>query len=80
MVEGKRSNRRWVPSSALKYKGLLWLPRRAAKRFSNRFHHPTQAYSDSLRPTPAKGCAKAERWLEAGIVWSGVEHRKSRST
>jgi hypothetical protein len=29
LVEAKGSNRRWVPSSALKFKELLWLPRRA---------------------------------------------------
>jgi hypothetical protein len=30
----------------------------------NRFLHPTPAYSDSLRPTPAKDCQKPELWLE----------------
>ncbi len=28
LVEGTRSNRRWLPSSALKFKGLLWRLRR----------------------------------------------------
>ena len=30
----------------------------------NRSHHPTPAYSDSLRPTAAKVCAEPELWLE----------------
>jgi hypothetical protein len=34
------------------------------QRFSNRFHNPTPAYSNSLRPTPAKIDAKLELWLE----------------
>lgn len=29
--EGKRANRHWFPSSALKFKGLLWEPRRAIR-------------------------------------------------
>lgn len=36
-----------------------------------RFHHPPPAYSNSLRPTPAKDCPKPEHWLElAGVSWS----------
>ena len=34
-VEGKRSNRRWALSSALKFKELLWRPRWPDQRFRN---------------------------------------------
>jgi hypothetical protein len=53
-VEGKRSNRRWALSSALKFKELLWRPRYPTSGLGKRFHHPT----------PAKVCAKSELWLE----------------
>jgi hypothetical protein len=39
----------------------------------NRFYLPPPANSSSLRPTPAKVCAKPELWLEwAGMSWSEV--------
>jgi hypothetical protein len=73
-VEGNRSNRRWALSSALKFKELLWRPKCQTSGLGNRSHYPTPAYSDSLRPTPAKVSSKLELWLElAGIGWSDME-------
>jgi len=54
LVEGKRFNRRWARFSALKFKELLWWPRSQTSGLGNRFHDPTPAYSNSLRPTPAQ--------------------------
>jgi hypothetical protein len=37
---------------------------RTTNGLGKRCHYPTPAYSDSLRPTPAKVCTKPELWLE----------------
>ena len=50
--------------SALKFKEVFWCPNRATRGLGNRLLARPPAYSNSLRPTPAKVCAKPERWLE----------------
>jgi hypothetical protein len=66
-VEGKRSNRRWALSSALKFKELLSRPRCPTNGLGNRFHYPTPAHSGTFRPSLAKSYGKSD------FGWSRLE-------
>jgi len=48
----------------VKLKGLFERPFRTISGLGNRNCDPTQAYGNSLGPTPAKGSSKLELWLE----------------
>jgi hypothetical protein len=85
LVEGKRSNRRWGPSSALKFKGLLWWRETARAlhtapiRIILKESLPTNAISSSSTPT----AAQAADWptiLSAplGVPLSPFQHRIPR--
>ena len=67
LVKGKRSNRRWHLSSALKFKGLLWLPRPETSGLGKRCRDSPQAHS-------SQGFRKTRTLIGVGWnEWSEVE-------
>jgi len=76
-VKGERSNRRWAPSSTLKFKGLLGRPRYPTSGLGNRFCDPTQATQTHSGPLQPRITRNPNFGLSL-ILWTPSVHNQRR--
>jgi hypothetical protein len=64
LLEGRRSNRRWHSSSALKFKGLPWQPTLPTRGLGKSDRGTNRVYWNSLRSTETKVFKTSDLWPE----------------